>query len=425
MSSIPILRWSEEWRRPGVLRADLMAGLTGAIVVLPQGFAFAILAGLPPYFGLYTAMVPCIIAAVFGSSRVMVTGPANAISLTTMALIAPLAVPESSHYISLVLTLSFLVGLIQIAFGFGRVGKWVERVPHSVVVGFTAGAAVLIVNSQLGTVFGVEITRGLSLIDSLSLLRSLLSADGFKPYSILLVSLTLLMMRVWKPFSRWIPSMLAAVILGSLAAYLMERFWIGETFFPRVSGIPGVFPPLTLPDLSLATIQQLVGPTLIMVLLASTEAMAIGRAMALKKKDQFNADQEFVGQGLANVAGAFFSAYPSSGSFNRSGVNLAAGAQTPLAALSTAGFLVVILLFAAPLIRWLPYEVIAALLVAVAWGLIDRRQILHEWRAGPREAIPMLVTGLGTIFISLSWAVIGGICAALICARVYPNRSGD
>ena len=104
---------------------------------------------------------------------------------------------------------------------------------------------------------------------------------------------------------------------------------------------------------------------------------------------------------------------------------MAAGAQTPLAALSTAGFLVVILLFAAPLIRWLPYEVIAALLVAVAWGLIDRRQILHEWRAGPREAIPMLVTGLGTVFISLSWAIIGGICAALICARVYPNRSVD
>ncbi len=120
--SLPFARWLPEYQKPGVVRADLLAGLTGAIVVLPQGIAFALLAGMPPHYGLYAAMVPCIIAALFGSSRLMVTGPANAISLTTMALIAPLAIPESEHYVVLVLTLSFLIGVIQIALGLGGAG---------------------------------------------------------------------------------------------------------------------------------------------------------------------------------------------------------------------------------------------------------------------------------------------------------------
>ena len=132
MRFLPISRWSHEFSRSDVLRADLLAGLTGAIVVLPQGIAFSMLAGLPAQFGLYAAMVPCILAALFGSSRAMVTGPANAISLTTMALIAPLATVGSEAYISLVLTLSFLVGVSQCLIGLSGAGKYVDRVPHSV-----------------------------------------------------------------------------------------------------------------------------------------------------------------------------------------------------------------------------------------------------------------------------------------------------
>jgi SulP family sulfate permease len=154
-----------------------------------------------------------------------------------------------------------------------------------------------------------------------------------------------------------------------------------------------------------------------MTLLASTEAMAIARAMALKRKDAFDANQEFIGQGFANVAGSFFSAYPSSGSFNRTGVNLAANAQTPLSAIAAALFLVIILAFVSPLAEYLPYAVVAALLLAVAWNLIDVQQIRHEIRSGPREWIPMLITGLGTILISLEWAVLVGICVAAIAKR--------
>jgi len=416
--SLPFTRWLPEYQQPGVVRADLLAGLTGAIVVLPQGIAFALLAGMPPHYGLYAAMVPCIIAALFGSSRLMVTGPANAISLTTMALIAPLAIPESEHYVVLVLTLSFLIGVIQIALGLGGAGKWVEKVPHSVIVGFTAGAAILIINSQVGTLLGIEIARGTSVLDTIQQTMIAIHQGQWRPQVLSLVLITLVTMRLWKPLNRWIPAMLIAVIAGSVALLVLEHYFTEFSGIRKVSAIPGALPPLSYPVLSLEHLQLLFGPVLVMTLLASTEAMAIARAMALKRNDSFDANQEFIGQGLANVGGSFFSAYPSSGSFNRSGVNLAANAQTPLAAMCAAVFLLVILIFVSPLAEYLPYAVIAALLLAVAWNLIDLGQIRHELRSGAQEWIPMVITGVGTVTISLEWAVLAGICSAAIAKRI-------
>ncbi|BEI37270.1 SulP family inorganic anion transporter [Polynucleobacter sp. HIN10] len=416
--SLPFTRWLPEYQKPGVVRADLLAGLTGAIVVLPQGIAFALLAGMPPHYGLYAAMVPCIIAALFGSSRLMVTGPANAISLTTMALIAPLAIPESEHYVVLVLTLSFLIGVIQIALGLGGAGKWVEKVPHSVIVGFTAGAAVLIINSQVGTLLGIEIARGTSVVDTIVQTIIAIHQGQWRPQVLALVLITLVTMRLWKPLNRWIPAMLIAVITGSVALLVLEQYFTEFSGIRKVSAIPGALPPLSYPALTLEHLQLLFGPVLVMTLLASTEAMAIARALALKRNDSFDANQEFIGQGLANVGGSFFSAYPSSGSFNRSGVNLAANAQTPLAAICAAVFLLVILIFVSPLAEHLPYAVIAALLLAVAWNLIDLRQIRHEFRSGAQEWIPMVITGVGTVTISLEWAVLAGICSAAIAKRI-------
>ncbi|MEY2796541.1 MAG: hypothetical protein RLZZ119_22 [Pseudomonadota bacterium] len=417
--SFPFTRWLPEYQQPGVVRADLLAGLTGAIVVLPQGIAFALLAGMPPHYGLYAAMVPCIIAALFGSSRLMVTGPANAISLTTMALIAPLAIPESEHYVVLVLTLSFLIGVIQIALGLGGAGKWVEKVPHSVIVGFTAGAAVLIINSQVGTLLGIEIARGTNVLETIKQASAAIYQGQWRPQVLTLVLITLVTMRLWKPLNRWIPAMLVAVIVGSIALVILERYVAEFSGIRKVSAIPGAFPPLSYPVLSLEHLQLLFGPVLVMTLLASTEAMAIARALALKRNDAFDANQEFIGQGLANVGGSFFSAYPSSGSFNRSGVNLAANAQTPLAAICAAVFLLVILIFVSPLAEYLPYAVIAALLLAVAWNLIDLGQIRHEFRSGAHEWIPMVITGVGTVTISLEWAVLAGICSAAIAKRIH------
>jgi len=411
---LPFSKWLPEYQTPGTIRADIFAGLTGAIVVMPQGIAFALLAGMPPHYGLYAAMIPCLVAALFGSSRLMVTGPANAISLTTMALISPLALPESSQYVGYVLTLSFLVGVLQLALGFAKAGKWVEQIPHSVIVGFTVGAAILIINSQLGTLLGISITKGMGVLETLSAVTSALSNNQWQMAAPALVLFTLIAIRLWKPLNRFLPAMLVAVVLGSIAAVLLETFLPSITAFKRVQDIPGAFPPISSPDLSGDTLQKLFSAALIMTLLASTEAMAIARAIALKTKDQFNANQEFIGQGLANVCGSFFSAYPASGSFNRTGVNLASGAKTPLSAICAAVFLLILLAFLSPLAKHIPYVVIAALLLVVAWNLIDIKQIRHEFQMGAREWIPMLITGIGTITIPLEWAILSGIVSSML-----------
>ena len=418
MRQLPFFKWLPEYRNPGTIRADLLAGLTGAIVVLPQGIAFALLAGMPPHYGLYAAMVPCLIAALFGSSRLMVTGPANAISLTTMALIAPMALPESTQYVALVLTLSFLVGVIQLILGFSGIGKWVEKVPHSVIVGFTAGAAILIINSQVGTLLGMDIPRGTDVIHTIQAVGKRLVSGDIQWQSIALVLITLGVSRLWAPLNKYVPAMLIAVIVGAIAAILIELAFPQLSPFKRVSNIPGAFPPLSFPDLNQTTLQQLFGATLIMTLLASTEAMAIARAIALKTRDSFNANQEFIGQGLANVMGSFFSAYPSSGSFNRTGVNLAAGAKTPLSAISAAFFLVIILAFVSPLAKHIPYVVIASLLLLVAWKLIDIKQIRHEFELGKVAWIPMLVTAVGTVTIALEWAILIGIFTSILMHKI-------
>ena len=419
---LPFSKWLPEYKKPGIIRADVLAGLTGAIVVMPQGIAFALLAGMPPQYGLYAAMLPCLIAALFGSSRLMVTGPANAISLTTMALITPIALPESNQYVTYVLTLSFLVGALQLVLGISKAGKWVEKIPHSVIVGFTVGAAILIINSQLGTLLGVNVPRGKSVVDTITAVTNALLNQQWQLAAPILVVFTLIAIRIWKPFNRYMPAMLVAVVFGSIAAVMMEAFFPSIEAFKKVQEIPGAFPPISTPDLSMETLQKLFSAALIMTLLASTEAMAIARAIALKTKDNFNANQEFIGQGLANVCGAFFSAYPASGSFNRTGVNLASGAKTPLSAICAAIFLVILLAFVSSLAKYIPYVVIASLLLVVAWNLIDLKQIRHEIQMGPNAWIPMLATGIGTITIPLEWAILGGMLTSIVVKSLLIKR---
>jgi sulfate permease, SulP family len=413
---LPFMRWAPEWRQPGTVRADLLAGLTGAVVVLPQGMAFATLAGLPPQYGLYAAMLPCIVAALFGSSRLMVTGPANAISLTTMALIAPLAAVGSPDYVRLVLTLTFLVGAMQLLLGLARVGAIVDKVPHSVIVGFTAGAAVLIVNSQLGALLGLGLPRGTSVLTNLQ--SAALQLGAVQWPSLIAAGATVLTAVLWRPLNRYVPAMLVAVIVGTLTAHAVAA-WMPE--WPKlatVQALPGTLPPLSLPDLSIDTVRSLFGATLVMTLLGLTEAVAIAKSVARRYGDTLDGNREFIGQGLANLAGAFTSALPASGSFNRSGVNLEAGARTPLAAVFAAVLLVLVLFFVAPWARWLPLAVIAGLLLVVAWGLIDGREIVRLWRDEPIERLPLAVTLLGTVTLSLEWAIMLGITSALIARRM-------
>ena len=410
----PFLAWWPLLRNRSVLRADVLAGLTGAIVVLPQGVAFATLAGMPPAYGLYSAMIPCIIAALFGSSRVMVTGPANAISLTVLAIIAPLAQPESARYVQLVITLAFMVGVWQLLLALARAGKLIGYVSHTVIVGFTAGAAVLIVNSQIRNFFGVDITRGASVLQTV--MQFATNFTQIQPVTAAIGGLTVLTALLWQPLNRIVPAMLIAVVVGSIVAAFAR--WVDPTLVIKtVDALPGALPPLSMPDLSLDTLRMLLIPSIAMTLLALAEAVSIAQALAKRRNEPLDGNQEFLGQGMANVIGSFFSAYPASGSFNRSGVNVAAGAITPFSAIMASVFLVAILFFVAPLAQFLPLAAVAAILFLVAWNLIDRREIRYLL-SDKFERITLLATFVATLVMPLEWAILLGVGVSLVVKRL-------
>ena len=409
----PFLSWLPLLKNQATLRSDILAGLTGAIVVLPQGVAFATLAGMPPAYGLYSAMIPCVIAALFGSSRVMVTGPANAISLTVLAIMAPLAVPESARYVQLVITLAFMVGVWQILLALAHAGKLIDYVSHTVIVGFTAGAAVLIVNSQIRNFFGVDITRGASVVKTI--MEFIANSSQVQGVTLLIGCITLVTALIWQPLNRIVPAMLVSVVAGSLVALFAK--WVDPTLIIKtVDALPGALPPLSMPDLSIDTLRMLLIPSIAMTLLALAEAVSIAQAMAKRRKEKLDGNQEFLGQGLANVIGSFFSSYPASGSFNRSGVNVAAGAVTPFSAIMASVFLVAILFFVAPLAQYLPLAAVAAILFLVAWNLVDRREIRYLL-SDKFERITLLATFFATLVMALEWAILFGVAVSLVVKR--------
>jgi len=417
-SLFPFLSW---WHRVDrhSLRGDLMAGLTGAVVVLPQGVAFAAIAGMPPEYGLYTAMVPAVVAALFGSSWHLVSGPTTAASILMFSVLSGMADPGSEAYVSLALTLTFMVGLIQVGMGLARLGTLVNFISHSVIVGFTAGAAILIASKQIKHFFGVEIPRGLHFHEVIAAFVQQLSA--INPYVTAVALVTLVAGIVVKRLWSRIPYMIVAMVAGSLAAWLLDRaLGAGVTGIETVGALPAQPPPLSSPDLSLATVQELAPAALAATLFALTEAVSIGRSLAVRSGQHLEGNREFIGQGLSNMVGSFFSAYIATGSFNRSGVNYEAGAKTPLAAVFAGLLLVVILLVVAPWAAYLPKAAMAGILFLVAWGLIDRHHIRKIVRASRSEAAVMAVTFLATLFLELEFAILAGVILSLV---VYLSRT--
>lgn len=411
-------RWPPLTRQ--TLRADALAGLTGGLVLVPQGVAFATIAGMPPEYGLYAAMLPAIVAALWGSSWHLVSGPTTAISIVVFATISPLAPAGGPDYVRLVLTLTLLMGVFQLALGLLRLGTLVNFVSHTVVVGFTSGAAVLIAASQVRNFFGIEIARGASPWQVLSALAE--QAGRINPWVTAVAVVTVLASlacRRWRP--RW-PHMIAGLLAGSFTAAGLNA-WGGGAAVTGIGSIGALqigLPPLSMPDFSPGTLEQLTPIALAVSLLALTEAVSISRAIALRTHQRIDGNQEFIGQGLSNIAGAFFSGYASSGSFNRSGLNYDAGARTPLAAVFSALCLLVIMLFLAPLAVYLPTAAMAGILFVVAWGLFDLQHMGEILRASRQEAAILLATFVATLTLDLEFAIYVGVLLSLM---LYLNRT--
>jgi SulP family sulfate permease len=408
---LPFLRWWPMVNRR-TMRDDMLAGFTGALIVLPQGVAFATIAGLPPQYGLYAAMMPAVIGALWGSSWHLVSGPTTAISIAVFAALSHSAEPGSPQYIQMVLTLTFLVGVFQLALGLARMGALVNFISHTVVIGFTAGAAILIAASQVRNFFGIDIPRGTPFYEILRLLA--VQFADINLYVLAVSAATLAAGILTKRYVRKIPYMIAAMIVGSLFAEALV-LWRGQaaTGILTVGALPAGLPPLSMPDFSLQSLRHTVGPALVITMLALTEAVSISRAIAVRSEQRIDGNQEFIGQGLSNMIGAFFSAYASSGSFNRSGVNYEAGARTPLASVFASIALVLVLLVVAPLAAYLPNAAMAGILFLVAWGLIDFHHISHIWHTSKTESLILAVTLIGTLF-NLEAGIFLGVFLSLV-----------
>jgi sulfate permease, SulP family len=404
----PFLTWWPRVNR-STIKLDTMAGLTGALVALPQGVAFATIAGMPPQYGLYAGMVPAMVAALFGSSWHLVSGPTTAASIVLYSVLAAHAEPGSTQYVALALTLTFLVGVIQIAMGLARLGTLVNFISHSVVTGFTAGAAILIATKQVKHFFGLEIPRGASFEQTWTILFTHLSQIDMAVFGVALFTLLLgIAVKVWLPKQ---PYMIVAMLGGSVAAVALQA--VTGTAVPAVGALPPSLPPLSAPSLNLTAIQDIASGVLAVTLLALTEAVSIARALAARSGQHVDGNQEFIGQGLSNLIGAFFSSYVATGSFNRSGVNYAAGAKTPIAAVLAGLFLLIVVLFVAPLAAYLPNAAMAGILFLVAWGLIDFEEIKTTLKHNRQESVILVSTFASTLFLSLEEAIILGVMLSL------------
>jgi SulP family sulfate permease len=416
----PFLQWWPEVNG-ATLRADAMAAITGAIVVLPQGVAFATIAGMPPEYGLYAAMVPAVIAALFGSSRQLVSGPTTAASIVLFSSLSVLADPGSADYVAYALTLTFMVGVIELAMGIARLGALVNFISHSVIVGFTAGAAVLIAASQLGNFFGVDMPRGLHLPAKLLYFGE--HIGDVHPYATTVGIATLFAGVFFRRRFPRIPYMIAAMVAGSVVSLLISHFlYVGGPApgIHVVGALPATLPPLSSPDLNINMIKELAPAALAVTLFALTEAVSISRSLAARNGELVDGNQEFIGQGLSNIFGSFFSSYVATGSFNRSSVNFQAGAKTPMAAIIAGLLLMIIVLLVAPLLAHLPNAAMAGILFLVAFGIVDFAHIKKIVRASRSDSIVLWATFLSTLFLALDFAIMLGVFLSLV---IYLHRA--
>jgi len=406
LSLFPARRWLRGVS-PSSLKADLVAGLTGAAIVLPQGVAFATIAGLPPEFGLYTAMVTAIVAALFGSSMVMVSGPTTAISALLFATLESIAIPGSARYVELALLLTLLVGLFQILAGVARLGGLVSFVSHSVIVAFTAAAALLIAVSQLAGVLGVTVPGGGNVIERVH--RVAEAAGDVSLLAVMIAAATFVTVATSQTLAPRLPGFLIALGVGAGVAALTDAANRGVEM---LGAIPTALPGFTPPNIQWSDIALLAPGAAAVALVGLLEAISIGRTFAIRRKEPFAPNQEMIGQGLSNAVGSFFSCYAGSGSFTRSGVNAESGARTPLAAIFASLSLAAILLAFGSYITVIPKPAMAGLIVYVAWRLIDRKEILHIVRTSrPETLILMLTLGAG-LLLELDFAIYVGVIAS-------------
>ena len=423
---LPFLNWLPKQTRASVGR-DALVGLSGAVLALPQSIAYALIAGLPPEYGLYAAIVPVIIACLWGSSWHLICGPTAAISIVLFASVSPLAVPGSQDYIGLILLLTFLAGVFQWLLGMLKFGALANFVSHSVVLGFTLGAAVVIALGQLPNVLGIDVPGKATALDSLMALLS--HVRDFDPASLMLGVGTLLagaLLKLWRP--RW-PTLLITLAIASLVVWLMPTTF---AHVQLVQSFVGRLPPFSPLSMNVDTVLRLLPSAVAVGMLGLVTSLSIARSLATRSQQILNANQEIRAQGLSNMVGSLFSGYVSSGSFTRSGLSYEAGALSPLAGVFSALWVALFAVTGATLIAHIPIPAMAGSILLISWGLVDTRGIRALWRVSRAEFAVMALTCLATLLLELQTAIYAGVLASLFFylkrtsrPRIQQWREGD
>jgi len=387
------------------LKPDLLAGLTIAVVLLPQAIAFATLAELPPQMGLYTGVVAAIVGALWGSSRLLQTGPTNTSSMLIFATLLVAATPGTEDYLKAAGYLAVMVGLLRLTMGLLRLGVLVHFVADSVIVGFTAGAGVLIAVSELRHVLRLDIP---SVPEAgLTVRMILLQIEHTHWPSVILAAGAFAIAALLKRGGPRVPGAFVAMVAAGVATALLDLDHQGVQV---LGAIPRTPPPLAhLPLFDMALIWRLAPGAVAVATIGLVESISMGRTLAARDGERLDVNQEFVGQGLANLASGLFSGFACTGSWLRSATNREAGGRTPVAAASSGVWLLLIVMAAAPLASSLPRAALAGILILTAGALIDRREMVRVWRTSRGDTSIMVATFVSALTMPLQFAILAGV----------------
>jgi len=407
--AFPFLVWLPRSNRK-TLRADLVAGLSVALVAIPQSLAYAQLAGLPPYYGLYSALVPTLIGALWGNSAQLSTGPVAMTSLLTAASIAPFASSGSPEYIFYAITIALLSGAFQVGFGLMRLGVLMNLLSHPVLMGFINAAAILIALAQVPTLFGVPPPKlGHALIDTWHVLSNLHGSHG---HSVVFSVVAIAALIGFRRYAPRLPGVLITVAVLTAVSYEIDYAGYGGRI---VGDIPRGLPAFALPGFNLDAWIEMLPAGFVIAVISFMEAMSSSKIAAIKTSTKWDENQELIGQGLAKIAAALSQTMPVSGSFSRSALNLAAGARTALSSVICGLCVLATLLFFTPLLKYLPLPVLGAIIVMALTGLINVRSLSNAWRASRDDAIAAVLTFVATIAFApqIQNGIFTGILVAL------------
>ena len=400
----------------GNLRPDILAGLTVAVVLLPQSIAFAMIAELPPSVGLYAAIVTAIIGALWGSSIHLHTGPTNSTSLLVLATLLPIAAVGTPEYLAAAGLMAVMVGIFQIVLGVARLGVLVNFVSDSVIIGYTAGAGILIAANQLRHILRLEFPSASSLTTTIQEL--IINVPDTHLYSLIIGGSAMLLLILQK---RFFPKWPGALIIMVLSAAIVGLAGLDEAGIKIIGDIPRSLPPIAkLPLLNFGLMIDLFSGVLAVAAIGLLESVAISRSIASQSRQRLDSNQEFVGQGLSNFITGIFSGYSVSGSFTRSAINYDAGARSPIAAVFSGAFVLIAMLVLAPFAAYVPRAALSGVLVVTAYGMIDQTEIKRILRGTRGDAFIMLGAFGSTLFLPLQYAVLIGILLSFV---VYVMRT--